>query len=223
MNDPKYAEPEELKDFIGKTSNTDDTKLNILILAAEDLIDSYCNRPDGFLAISTGTARVYAGSGKAYQRIDECISISAVAVKTSPSASSYTAWATTDYIKFSGDPEYPDFNRLPYTGIMIDPNGDYSSFTASRYSHRAGFRPVTGTHRGVPTVQVTAKWGYSATVPNNVKTAVIAQASRWHKRFEGGWSDALASADMGQMLYRQGLDSKIKLMLDEARLVVPVI
>ena len=65
-----YTTAAELRARIDKTSATDDTTLTALIAAAERNINVTCNRPDGFLAISVATARVYPGSGKPYQRID---------------------------------------------------------------------------------------------------------------------------------------------------------
>ena len=213
-----YATAAELRTQMNKTGTTEsgsDANLTIVLDGVSQAIDRYFNRPnDWFVALVVATARLYPGSGKAYQHIEECIEISAVAVKDSPSDSSYTSWAATDYIKFTGDPRFPDFNSLPYTGIMIDPNGDYSVFTSGKYGGNLG--------RSVPTIQVTAKWGYAATCPPVIKQATLALAARWFKQGQGAWSDTLASADFGGLIY-QKMNSDIRLMLENTRFHKPAL
>lgn len=218
-----YASASDLRSQINKTSTADDPTLTALLSAAERTINQFCNRPDGFESDTTASARIYAGSGKTYQAIDECVTITLVAVKESPTDTTYTAWAAGDWIPFSGDYKDPNFNSLPYTMLMIDPTGDQAIFTNGRYSNLKGFRPDTISQRGVPTVQITAKWGYSVAVPADIKEACIMQAARWYKRLEGAMSDALASGELGTLLYRQSLDPDIKMILVNGRYVKPAI
>jgi hypothetical protein len=142
-----------------------------------------------------------------------------VAVKDSPSDTAYVSWAATDWIPFTGGPKHPEFNRTPYTALMVNPTGDYDVFTSGRFAHIRGFRPDTEPQWAIPTVQVTAKWGYATTVPSQVKLAAIAQASRWWKRSKGAWQDAVQSAEFGTMLYTKALDPDVQFMLVNARLV----
>lgn len=223
-----YATPAELRaiGLGGKTATTGpstDANLQIALDAATDAINGLCNRPDGFTAISIATSRVYNGSGTAFQWIDECTSISLVEVKNSPSDSTYVAWSASDWIPFSGDPKYPDFNRLPYTALMVAPNGTYAHFVSGSFVTWPSNPPESTTTRGAPTVRVTATWGYAAIAPARVKQACIAQAARWVKRGEGAWNDALASANMGTLLYTKELDPDVAMMLVKARLVRPAI
>ena len=227
MADTDYATLVELKARINKTGSGDDTPLQALLNAAALTIDNFCNRPDGFVADSSASARVYTGSGGAIQRIDECSTVSAVAVKSSATASSYTAWTTDDYIEFGGDPKRPDFQPTvkgkPYTALMIKPGGDYSHFTSGEYSSLQGFKPDFTVTRGVPTVQVTAKWGYASTVPLPIKEATITQAARWYKRGQSAWADTVGNPDLGQLMYRKKLDPDIELMLVSGRFVKPAL
>lgn len=218
-----YATAAELKPQINKTSTADDTILTTLLSAAENTINQFCNRLDGFLADAAASARRYAGTGKPYQFIDECVEITLVEVKGSATDSTYISWASTDWIAFRGDPEDPNFNGLPYTGVMVDPTGDEVLFTSGSFATRGGFRPTTDVRRGAPTVRVTAKWGYSVAVPTDIKEACIMQAARWYKRLEGAMSDALASAELGTLLYRQSLDPDIKMILVNGRYVKPAV
>jgi hypothetical protein len=233
MSTAIYGNHAELKDLINKSINAQDASLDILLDAASRAIDGRCNHPDGFLSITTATARFYPGSGKPYQRIDECTAITAVAVKDSSTddENAYTAWTVgvvgttigADVFPCSGDPKYPDYTSLPYTLLVIGTNGDFDHFPTGKFTTRGGFRPSSGIARSIPTVKITANWGYSITVPSQVKTATIAQASRWFKRFESAFADTVASAELGQLLYKQSLDPDIEAMLVAARLVRPAV
>ncbi|UCC74285.1 MAG: hypothetical protein JSV86_06940, partial [Gemmatimonadota bacterium] len=136
-------------------------------------------------------------------------------------ASGTTVKSTGDWIAFTGDPESPDFNSLPYTGIMIDPDGTYSYFTSGSYTGRGGFRPTSTVTRGTPTVRVKAKWGYASSVPYDVKEAALMQSARWFKRLQSSMADTLASGELGTLLYRQALDPDIRRLLIDGRYVRP--
>ena len=194
-----YATVDELRAEMDKTSTASDLTLARLLDSATTSINDTCNRPDGFVSIPVATARIYAGSGKPFQRIDECTSFTTVAVKDSVTDTSYTAWTTADWIGFRGDPRFPNFNRAPYTGLMVDPTGDESIFTSGAYTTKAGFRPTTDVFRGVPTVQITAKWGYATTVPHDIKEICIEQAARWYKHLEAAGSGLTADSELGQL------------------------
>lgn len=220
-----YATVRELRAQMDKVVAADDVELARLLDAATGAINRICNRPDGFVADVTASARVYTGNGGPFQRIDECAGITAVAVKDSPSDSSYTAWASDDWIGYAGSPEYPDFQpttkEKPYTGIMVSAEGSYDHFTSGKYTGRRGFRPSYTVSRGVPTVQVTARWGYAATVPIAIKVACIMQAARWYKRLQSAMADAVGSPDTGQLFYRKTIDPDIKGILIDGRYVRP--
>lgn len=228
-----YATASELRGQIDQTSTADDTVLEAILRAATRTIDRFCNRPDGFLADVAASARYYVGSGNTIQRIDECAIVSAVAVKDSASddEGDYTAWtvgmvgSTTgaDVFPASGDPEAPDYNSTPYVFMVIGANGDYSIFTDGTFTTRGGFKPSGSRTRGTPTVQVTARWGYAITVPDDIKQACIMQATRWYKRLQSSMGDSIASTEFGQLLYRQSLDPDIRLILEAGRYVRPAV
>jgi hypothetical protein len=119
-----------------KTDDDDDEILTRILDGATRKINQLCNR-DNFEADDRFTTRRYVGSGKTYQRIDECVEIETVAVKDAISDDTYETWTnpTTlfagdgDWFPGSGDPDYPDFNHTPYTLLLVDPNGDQSWFT----------------------------------------------------------------------------------------------
>lgn len=204
-----YATAQDLRDRIEKTSNATDAVLLEILTAASQSLDLLCNRPDGFVALSVAAARLYAGEGRAYILTDEFIAATLVGVKESPDAATYTSWAAGDWLTFTGGPEKPDFNSSPKNGIMVASGGDYSGFLSGVY----------GKSHSVPTVQITAKWGYATACPAVVKSATIAQSARWWKRYQTAFADAVGSSEFGVLLYRKALDPDIQAMIVATRLI----
>jgi len=200
-----YATAAELKAQM-QGADRDEDQYTIMLTAASRAIDNYCNRPDGFVAVTTATARVYSGRGKDVQWIDECIDVTKVEVRPAV-GSAYVEWASTNWIAGTGDPRFGDYNRTPYNWILVTESGQYNRFTRG----------------SEPTVRVTARWGYAETVPDPVKQACITIAARWFKRGEGAWSDVLATGDFGQLIYRLEMDPDAKMMLAAGRFVRPAI
>lgn len=212
-----YATLDDVKLQLKKTTTTNDAALLLILEAATKAIDNYCRRPDGFLADAAATARVYAGDGGPVQQIDECVEVTLVAVKNSPTADDYTAWAAGDWLAFSGDPRSPQFQPLakgkPYTALMVSGTGGESYFTPGAYRQLQGFRPSFEGRRGVPTVQVTAKWGYSVAVPQEIRQACIVQTARWFRRGLSQWADTVGNPAFGQLMYRRAVDPAVALIL----------
>jgi hypothetical protein len=227
-----YATAAELKAEINLIDSAGDhtASLTRLLDAASRTIDRATNRPDGFDASATATARYYTGSGKPYQEIDECVQVTAVAVKDSPGddEDDYTSWVVgtvgttteADVFPATGDPEWPEYNTTPYTLLVIGANGAYSLFPSGQYTTRGGFRPLTLVARGVPTVKVTARWGYSDDAPADIKEACIMQAARWWKRLQSAMADTVAGPDFGTLLYRK-LDPDIEAIVKGGRYYRP--
>lgn len=204
MTTEVYAEATDLRAQPDSQITAHDAVLEVLLEAASRAVDAYCNRPDGFVAVETATARVYAGTGRAHLWIDECIDVTTVAVKTSATVTAYTAWSVTDWVAFRGDPARPNFNRTPYHGVLVLPSGSYALFLDGG---------------GSPTVQVTAKWGYAEEVPPAVKQATITLAARWSKRGADYWADTIGNADYGSKEYRRLIDPDVAFMLKMGRFI----
>jgi hypothetical protein len=213
-----------------KSDAGDDAIITALITAAERAINNFCNRPDGFEADAAASARYYSGNGQGHLLIDECVEIAAVAVKEDVTDTDYEAWSSPttnmagdgDWFACTGDREAPDFNSLPYTMLMVDPNGDYTDFTDAAYSGLWGFRTTQTTkNRGLPTVKVTAKWGYSAAVPQEIAEACAMQTMRWYKRGQSAMASVLATADLGSLEIYPTLDPDIEFILRLGRYIKP--
>lgn len=217
-----YATPEELRARIGGDLPTDDMLITELITAVSRLIDDFCNRHEfGFKATDTAIARLYTGYGEGFLNIDENIGVTQVAVKDAVTDADYTAWAAADWIAYRGSRRVPNYNDLPHTSIMVSSVGTKAQFLDGRYNTRSGFSvsPDSNLGRQVPTVQVTARWGYADDVPPIIREATIAQASIFYKRGRGNWSDVLRNNEFGEERFVRKLDPAIQLMLQSTRLV----
>lgn len=195
----------------------------IIIPAASQLIDKFCNMPMGFLAGEEATERLYVGSGTTVQRIDRCVEVETVEVKDSPSDDDYTEWNQAVWVAASGSARNPNFNDKPYSLLIVTATDSFELFTSGQYTTRRGFRPVGEIRRGVPTVRITARWGEAEETPPLIRQACISQAARWYKRAQSSWADAMASGELGQLLFRQRIDPDIAMMLIEGRMVKPAI
>lgn len=206
-----YATAAELRANVDIDGATDDAVLLSLLTAVSLAIDRFCNRPKGFVALSTAEADYFVGIGRSYIYIEECTEITTVAVKESITDTTYTDWEATDWFAFRGDPLFPETNRTPYHGLIVQPGGSYATFLDGRVDN----------HSAVPTVAVTAKWGYAATCPETIKTAAIAEASRYYKMGETAYADALMNQEMGELRFYKDMSPVTKMLLVSARYVRP--
>jgi len=222
-----YATALELRSEIEKDKNASDGVLDVLLGAASRAIDGYTNRiEDGYVAPDAAVARAYVGSGNRFLMIDECIQIDSVAVKESPSDTTYTAWAATDWNAARGAPDFPKFYGTPYTLLVVTISGSEAVFTSGSGSSATHLWPDTRYHEHdgqyrEPTVQVTARWGYAAAVPDAIKQATIMQAARWFERLKVGMADSLATTDLGELRFTQALDPDVQFILRMGRWIRP--
>lgn len=207
-------------------AGTADEVLARLITAVSRQIDRACNRPDGFVAAAVPSAREYAGTGAAVLSIDECLTVTLVEARHNPADASYLAWGADDWRAFSGDALTPDFTRTPFTALMTLPSGDHPVFPSGIFSgwssSRAALSELPLRQWSVPTVRVTARWGYAESIPEDIANACVIQVARMFKRGKSGYADTLASADMGTLQYRK-LDPEVEAILRQGRYIRAVI
>lgn len=209
-----YATEAELRSIPEMDSASNDAVLLILLTAASRAVDGFCNRrEDGFKAPLTGTSRLFVGSGVGYVVINEAAEVSAVEYLSSSTDSTYTTLDAAYWLAFSGSSDRPTF-LPPYVGISLNRLAPIQAFVDGT--------PQEDGEASMPTVRVTAKWGYATTTPPLVKSATILQASRWFKRGQAFWSDVAASNDMGRLMFMQAIDPDIKMMLTLSQLVRPL-
>ena len=172
------------------------TAFSAMITSASRLIDREVGRwPNYFYPTTDGETRYFDGSGKSWQDIDECVSITSLAVAESGGvdSTSYTTWGSTEYLAIPYN--YAVLGQ-PITALEIDAYGAKSVFYRYRKS-----------------VKLTGIFGYSSTPPDDIKQACKIQVMRWYMRAKQAWQDAGASVELGQMIYVQQLDPDIKNLL----------
>lgn len=194
MTQKTYANPAEIRTQLGMqgiTGNASDPALLILLEAISQEIDSYYNNPVGFIADKTARALTFANLTPGHLDLPYFISVTAVMsgdhgdlILEVPVGIEVPIGDITEY---RGSWKRPNYFKIPYTGLILPGS------TAEAYL-------------------VTARWGYAEVVPPLIKQIVIALTIRAFKHGESGWSDVLASFDLGQMIYARE-NSDLRLML----------
>lgn len=153
--------------------------------------------PNYFEPTTDGETRYFDGSGEVEQWIDPMVSLTSVSVSESGgrSSSDYTDW--TEDTDFYVWPYNYSSLSVPIQKLVVDnDSGSKGKF----YRVRKG-------------VKVTGIFGYSSSVPEDVKQAAKIQAMRWFMRSKQSYQDTSASERLGQMLYTQELDPDVKRIL----------
>lgn len=183
--------------LFSSSDTTYDAVISVMITAASRLIDKEVGRWDGFFYPTTDSqTRYFDGSGEIEQDIDECISLTSVAVAESGGTGStdYTSWTeNTDFYVWPYN--YSNLAQ-PIAKLVIDWNGDKSTWTRYRKA-----------------VKVTGIFGYALTPPKDVTQACKIQTMRWYMRAKQAYQDGSANAEIGQMIYVQQLDPDIREIL----------
>jgi hypothetical protein len=203
-----YATPIELRLHLDSWDDKWEPVIQYCLDSAADLIDKTCNRGVSFVAAQTATTRQFVGSDTGSIFISDCMAVTQVETRSSAS-DAYAALTAGTWLAFSGDPRYPDFNQTPYNGVMLLSGGIFTRETYDRIA--------------LPTVRITARWGYADTVPPVIRQATIIQATRYFKRGQGAYADTLSTGDFSQLQYRKQLDPDVKAILTSARLIRPAI
>lgn len=201
-----YADLAEVKAQINKTTDDKDAVISRAITAASRAIDRVCNRPEGFFKATAAAAKEYPSSGKDHLRINECVEITQVETRSAANGS-YSVWDSGWWVAYTGDSDRPTFGKTPYTGILCTGVND-SVFPA---------------RSKLPMIRITAKWGYSLDVPEDIQQACITICAKWFKRGEGAWADTFADGNFGLMIYKQALDPDVQMILMKGRYIRPAI
>lgn len=196
-----YCTVDEIKEIAGDVIPTDDydDALAVAIARASRAIDGLKKREDGwFVAQTTASLRYYSGRGEDELDIDECVEVTLVEYRSAEAT--WTEWAAADWVALGPDTTR---NTLPIVILKTDPYGDYALFPE-------------GDHN----VRVTAKWGYSATVPDVVNGACVAQGLYAFRRAQQAYQDQGGIAE-GIVTFARGLCKDavdlLKLIPDRSR------
>ena len=195
----KAVMPDSALSQMGQTEH--ETAFEALITRASRLIDREVGRwPNYFYPTTDDATRYFDGNGDQELWIDECLSITTLAVAESGETCStgYTTWTTTEYQSWPYN--YTELGQS-IIRLDIDRNGDKGSFP--------NFRKA---------VKLTGVFGYAITPPEDIKQACIIQTVRWYMRAKQSFQDAGANVDLGSMVYVQQLDPDIKELLHAYRI-----
>ena len=181
---------------------TYDARLTTLCTAASRLIDTQVLKWPGYFYVTADDTRYFdAPRGGLILYCDE-LAAAPTSVSTTDvgSVSTYTALASTDYIM---GPYNAIGNDVPYWWIKLDViNGN----AATWYGFEKG-------------VKVVGKFGYSTTVPADVKQVVLEQVIRWFKMEVKNYSDYghIGTVPMGEYAPKEtytNLDKDLCKMLE---------
>lgn len=152
-----------------------DEKVTPFVLATQKYIENYTRRV--FKADETATARVYDGNDRQVLYIDDCISVSTVELGTNMWGDSFSTISASGTDRYYTLPRNATAEEVPINAI--------------------GLRNKTwiwghGNH------QITAKWGWSESVPKDIEFAATVIASGMFYQNRGENTGAIKSEKIGE-------------------------
>lgn len=150
-----------------------DSQLDAWIASIERVIDNYTGR--NFKADDTASARVYDGDGTNELIVDECIQVTKVETGNDPYGDSFAEIPSTGADKYFTYPANATARMVPIHKISLSAR----CFPAGQQNNR-----------------ITAKWGYSATPPEDIQfAACVFVAGVLNQHRQGG--DEIKSESIG--------------------------
>ena len=168
-----------------------DATLAAQIAAASRWIDRYCRLPDNAFA-QTSTATRYYGS-KAVRGASLHLDAPLISVSSLVNGDG-AALATAQY-------RLEPRNAGYYTSIYL--------LSSSAWSFSVDGEIV-----------VAAKWGMAERAPEPIREATAMLTSWTFRRYMAGLQDATANADLGQLVYSEGVPKQVKTLVDPYRWTV---
>jgi hypothetical protein len=157
---PTYASMAEFKAYIGLTDTVDDAKLQDALVSASRGIEHFCGR--AFWPSLTATARVFQPRSSWLAVVDDFWTTTGLIVKLDSSDSGVFSTTLTS----------ADYSLEPFNGVVDGEQGwPYYRLVAVNRSWPCGSRP---------SLEITAKWGWSQT-PGPVKRACVIMAEETFK------------------------------------------
>lgn len=173
-DDKGYTTEEKIEAYLG--ISIVENAANSAILAAEAFIDQFTSR--NFKADDTASARLYNGDGRQSLIIDDCVEIEKVEVGNDQ-------WGDTfvELVNTGSTPEYYELpNNHEEEGLPIRKIG----------SRTRSFIPGNANQR------ITAKWGWSVAVPDDISFAATVLASGMYYKNLGLTTGGIKSEKIGE-------------------------
>lgn len=179
-----YATLEELKTYLGITTDTDDDMLVDCLEAATAAIERYTGR----VFEAEAETRYFDAESDASGRtlwIDDCMEVLTV--------------VNGDGITLDSSYWYPIPRRTPpYFGITLRHNCPY------RWTY---------TDDPADAIAVTARWGYSLTPPDDIRHACLRWAGYMYRQRESQLYDTTAYPEQGIIMTPQGMPKDVAQLL----------
>lgn len=156
--------------YLDMAATTDSQLLSMVLRASSRAVDKYVNRPHGFWADSVVQTRLYRCDLDDMAWVDDIATTDGLIIRTDSNLDGTwaTTWADTDYqLEPLNADAYADDDRT------IEAHAWWRIAAIDRYLF-----PV---HPGRATLQVTARFGWSA-IPADVKLATLMKAAKQFKR-----------------------------------------
>jgi hypothetical protein len=192
-----YATLAEFKSSIGVTDSVDDTPLQSVLDAADQLINNYVDTKVGFGQTASQT-RYYTADRFDFVLTDPIVSVSQLATDINGDGTYSQVWTSNDYVLA---PRNAALDSRPYTEI------DTSPFSNADYNFPVGYLEV----------KVTGVFGWPS-VPAAVKQAALIQAGAiWSSRTAP--FGVIGSQDLGGVLRMSAaLHPEARVLLEPYRL-----
>jgi len=174
MENKIYTTEAKLANYLGDVTIVTGTALEF-ILAAQKYIDEFTTR--NFKADAEESSRLYNGNGKQYITIDDCISVTKVEVGVDIWGDNFTEIINDTLTRYFLMPINHLADGLPIRKIGLRDR----LFVGGHANHR-----------------ITAKWGYSATVPDDISFAATVLASGMYYENRGGNTGSIKSEKIGE-------------------------
>lgn len=158
MTDRGYTTQKKMEDYLGGTAIT--ISVSPFILSAQKFIEDYCQRV--FKADTVATARLFDGKGSNSLRIDDCVEITKVEIGQDQYGDSFIE---DDLTKIKTLPNNAVVLGLPITEVV---SRNYE-FICGLQNHK-----------------ITAKWGYTDCIPEDIQFVATVLACGMYKNAQGG-------------------------------------
>lgn len=174
MADKEYTTESKIEEYLNVDIATG--KAAAAILAAQDIIDNYTSR--NFKADSTASAKLFNGNNTQALIIDDCVEVTKVEVGSNMWGDSFSEQVNTG--------STPQYYKLP------------ANYAADKVPIRKiGLRNMIFIS-GHANHRITAKWGYSATVPDDISMAATVLASGIYNQNRGENTGPIKSEKIGE-------------------------
>lgn len=190
----------ELKGFVGipAADTGDDTLLELAVETASRWIDHYTGRR--FWIDVAVVARTYTATTYNLLDVDPISTLTGLVVKTDDNDDGTYETTWTIGTDFRAAPANAAANGVPWNQLVAIGSRTFPTATSRRF----------------PGVEVTAKGGWPAAPPSDIKQACLLQSARLWKRKDAPFGVA-GSADFGEMRLLSALDPTVTDLLSPYR------